>query len=174
MAIDVLNLIAIVRAEAGKPGPLERADPERIGLWGHSMGGGISTRVMVVSPYVKAVVLYGAMSGDEAKNYERINTYFSGGTRGLEELRVPPEALPRISPIYFLNRVAAAVSIHHGEADPDVPPPWSNDLCRRLRDLNKTVECFVYKGQGHTFHDEGDTLFMQRMIDFYRRTLAAP
>ena len=171
MAVDVLNLIALVKEQGGQPGPLAAANPGLIGLWGHSMGGGISTRVVTVSPDVKAVVLYGAMSGDERQNFERIFTYFSNGTRGLEELAVPEDALLTISPIYYLDRIQAAVSIHHGESDVDVPPPWSQDLCNRLIALGKSVECFTYPGQPHTFHGEGNDLFNQRVVDFFNRTL---
>lgn len=171
MAVDVLNLIALVKAWGGQPGPLEAANPEALGLWGHSMGGGISTRVLTLSPDVDAAVLYGAMSGDEKQNYERIFSYFSSGARGQEELSAPDEVFERISPVYFLDRIQAAVSIHHGKLDPDVPLAWSLDLCRRLDGLGKAVECYTYDNQPHTFHDEGDALFMQRMIDFYSRVL---
>lgn len=91
MAIDVLNLIALVKSQAGQPGPLEKADPQSIGLWGHSMGGGIAIRVMTVNPDIRAVVLYGSMSADDQKNYERISTYFSSGQLGSEEVAVPLE-----------------------------------------------------------------------------------
>jgi dipeptidyl aminopeptidase/acylaminoacyl peptidase len=171
MTSDVLNLIAIVKVQAGQPGPLERADPDLIGIWGHSMGGGISTRVITVSPDVRAALLYGAMSGDERLNYERIFTYFSPGTRGMEELGAPEEAFLRISPVYFLDRIQAVVSIHHGEKDPDVPLAWSIDLCQRLRDLGKSVECFTYEGQPHTFQGDGDELFIQRTITFFKKWL---
>jgi uncharacterized protein len=171
MAVDVLNLIALVKQQAGKPGSLETANPAAIGLWGHSMGGGIVTRVIAVSPDVRAAVLYGAMSGDELKNYERIYHYFSNGTRGQAELDFPTQALQLISPQYFFDRIQAAVSIHHGDDDPDVPPAWSKDTCLRLRDLGKSVECFTYPGEPHTFHGDGDQLFMQRTIDFFNRWL---
>ncbi len=172
MAVDVLNLIALVRAQGGRPGPLALARPDRPGLWGHSMGGGITTRVITVSPDVGAAVLYGAMSADDLQNYQRIFDYFSNGTRGLEELGVPEAVFQRISPIYYLDRIQAAVSIHHGEQDPDVPPAWSQDLCRRLQELGKEVECFQYENQPHTFHSEGDQLFIQRSIEFFTRWLA--
>ncbi len=48
MAIDVLNLIALVQAQSGGTDLLKTADPAHIGLWGHSMGGGITTRVLTV------------------------------------------------------------------------------------------------------------------------------
>lgn len=171
MAVDVMNLIAIVRDQSNQGSPLQNMDQDAIGLWGHSMGGGISTRVMTLSPDVKAVLLYGSMGADDLKNYERIYGYFSNGERGKEELSAPPEAFERISPVNYLERVMANVSIHHGKLDPDVPLAWSTDLCYRLRDLSVPVECFVYDDQAHTFHDEGDTLFMQRMIEFFNRIL---
>lgn len=171
MAIDVLNLIAIVKDRAGKPGPLEKADRERLGLWGHSMGGGIAIRVITVSPEVDAALLYGAMSGDERKNYARIFNYFSEGERGQEELGVPDEAVMHISPINFLENINGALSIHHGIADTEVPVEWSIDLCERLKILNKPVECHYYPDQPHTFIGEGELQFNYRMVDFFNRTL---
>lgn len=171
MAIDVLNLIAIVKDQAGEPGPLEKADEEHVGLWGHSMGGGIATRVMTVSPNVDAVLLYGAMSGDEQKNFERIFSVFSEGKRGLEELEAPPDVFLQISPINFLEGVQSAVSIHHGMLDSEVPAEWSIDLCDRLTQSGKVVECFYYADQPHTFMGDGDRLFISRMVDFFNRYL---
>lgn len=170
MAIDVLNLIALVQVQAGQPGLLEKADSSALGLWGHSMGGGISTRVITVNPAVKAAVLYAAMSGDERQNYEAINSW-SFTVRGIEELAVPVQELDRISPIYFLEDITAAVSIHHGAADELVPLQWSEDLCTRLTDLGKPVECFTYSKMPHTFYGEGDQLFKQRVIEFFNREL---
>ena len=105
------------------------------------------------------------------QNFKRINTYFSNGTRGLEELQAPEDVFQRISPINYLDRIQAAVSINHGKDDPDVPLAWSLDLCRRLRDLGKDVECYTYPGEGHTFHGDGDTLFIQRAIAFFNERL---
>lgn len=171
MAVDVLNLIAIIKDQSGQPGVLEQADPQAIGLWGHSMGGGITTRVLVVSPDVKAAILYAAMSADDQKNYERIYNYFSGGTRGQEELNAPSDVFSKVSPANFLDRISASVGIHHGKQDADVPLAWSLDLCTQLQQLGKDVECFIYNDQPHTFHGEGNDLFVQRMIDFFWRKL---
>jgi dipeptidyl aminopeptidase/acylaminoacyl peptidase len=169
-AVDVLDLIALVQKKGGQPGPLAKADPSRIGLWGHSMGGGISQRVLTVSDDVDAAVLYGAMSGDEALNHQRI-LFFTNGVRGLWDEAPPDEALQRISPINYLDRITAAVSLHHGELDDQVPLAWSEDLCARLQALDKPVECFTYPGQPHTFVGEGDQLFVQRVREFFDRTL---
>lgn len=167
-AIDVLNLIAIIKTQAGQPGPLQQVDPTFIGMVGHSMGGGITLRTITVADHIQAAVLYGSMSGDEYRNYEKIFEW-SGGRRGLEELNTPVEALQRISPIFHLDRINTAVSIHHGDHDGTVPLEWSLELCSQLQALNKVVECFTYPGQPHTFQGENDQLFMERMIDFFNR-----
>ncbi len=172
-AIDVLNLIALVRQQGGQPGSLQQASPDAIGLWGHSMGGGIAIRAITVSPDVRAAVLYGSMSASERDNYERIQMW-SEGTSGRAELNTPEEALRRISPIYHLDRVQAAVSIHHGEADDTVPLAWSQDLCARLQALGKDVACYTYAGQPHTFQGAGDRLFVERTIAFFDAQLRGP
>ncbi|HLF74258.1 MAG TPA: alpha/beta fold hydrolase [Anaerolineales bacterium] len=173
MAADVLNLIALVQAQGGGEGALPTADPNRIGLWGHSMGGGISTRVLTVSDDVRAAVLYGAMSGDERKNYEAIYEW-SDHVRGLEELAVPVEAVARISAMYFFDHITAAVSVHHGTADGTVPLDWSVLTCEQLKSLGKNVECHYYEGLPHTFYGEGDEQFIQNTLQFYNQYLRGP
>jgi dienelactone hydrolase len=173
MAADVLNLIALVRSQSGGNDPLRNANPQSIGLWGHSMGGGISTRVLTVSGNVKAAVLYGSMSGDEQKNYEAIRGW-SGNTRGLDELNVPTEALTRISAMYFFDDITAAVSLHHGLADALVPVDWSVLTCEQLKALGKNVECHYYENMPHTFYGQGDQEFIQNTIRFFNQYLLAP
>ena len=172
MAVDVLNLIALVQSQSGVD-PLRTAWPDRIGLWGHSMGGGITTRVLTVTDDVQAAVLYAAMSGDEQKNYEAIRQW-SGQTRGLEELNVPAEALARIAPMYFFQNITAAVSIHHGTADATVPLDWSVLTCDQLTSLGKNMECIYYQDMPHTFYGSGDQEFIQNTVRFFNQHLKAP
>jgi dipeptidyl aminopeptidase/acylaminoacyl peptidase len=164
-AIDVLNLVALAR-------DLPNADPEAIGLFGHSMGGGLSLRAAAVSPEVQAVVLYGSMSGDEHANFAKIAEW--RGDPNLPELTVPPEVVARLAPIHYLANVEAVISLHHGEADATVPPEWSADLYARLTALGKDVEYFTYPGQPHTFVDDGHTLLIQRAIAFFDEHLRRP
>lgn len=173
MAIDVLNLIALIQSQSGGTDLLKNANPNAIGLWGHSMGGGIATRVITVSEDVKAAVLYAAMSGDEEKNYNAIREW-SGQTRGLDELNVPVEALNSISPMYFLEHITAAISIHHGTADGLVPMDWSVTTCGQLQALGKDVECQYYENMPHTFYGEGDQQFIQNIIQFFNQKLKVP
>jgi fermentation-respiration switch protein FrsA (DUF1100 family) len=48
---DVLNALASVKR-------MPEADPKRIGMWGHSMGGGVTLRAMVLTKDVKAGVIW--------------------------------------------------------------------------------------------------------------------
>jgi dienelactone hydrolase len=168
-AIDVMNLIAIIREQSQDPfGYLRRADEDNIHLWGHSMGGGVALRVLTVNneAYVRTAVLYGSMSGDERQNFEQIQIW-SGGQNGPFELNADDARLAEISPINYLDRINAAISIHHSEGDETVPIAWSHDLCARLQALAKPVECFTYYATPHTFRGDADTLFMERVRRFF-------
>ncbi|HUN21656.1 MAG TPA: alpha/beta fold hydrolase [Anaerolineales bacterium] len=169
-AVDVLNLIALVKKQGGQAGALQLADPNRIGQWGHSMGGGIAQKVAVVSPDVRATVLYGAMSSDDYLNFQRIYYVFGGNARveGLFELAATPADYERISPLYYLQNIQGAVSIHHGLLDEEVPPEWSAQTCQQLQALGKSAECFQYPMAHHIFYDADDALFLQRVIAFFQ------
>jgi dipeptidyl aminopeptidase/acylaminoacyl peptidase len=173
MAIDVLNLIALVKEYSGESGLLQTADSTRIGLWGHSMGGGVITRVLTVSQDVDAAVLYAAMTGDEQKNFEAIHRW-SDYKRVLEELSVPTDVLQHISPMYFFENITAPVSIHHGLEDKLVPVQWSMQTCEYLKALGKEVECHYYEDMLHTFYGPGDKEFIQYTIQFFDRYLRTP
>lgn len=169
-AIDVLNLIAIIQEQSQDPaGTLRRADADYIHIMGHSMGGGIAQRVITVRPdAVRAVVLYGSMSGDEQRNFEKI-VVWSEGRHGAFELGTDAETIAKISPINYLNRWQTAVSIHHGEKDGTVPLAWSTELCERLQAQIIVVECFTYPNAPHTFVGGTDALFTERMIHFFKQ-----
>jgi dienelactone hydrolase len=146
--VDVLNLLAYVREMAGKDGIFENADLEDMGIWGHSLGGGVAMRVVSLVPEIKAAVLYGAVS-----------QRYSNDAAGFA--------------VFDLESSSAAFSIHHGEADEIVPPEWSRTLCSQLEEMGKAVECYFYEDQPHTFIRTGDAdpLFIQRTVEFFDRYL---
>jgi uncharacterized protein len=169
-AIDVLNLVQLAKT-------LPRADGSRIGMLGHSMGGGITSRVLVVTEDVKAAVLYAAMSADEVENYNhRLSMgWVSNEAQFGDVLPVTPRQRPdvyeRLSAMAHLQYVTAPVSIHHGALDRDVPPPFSARLARELEAAGKSVEYFTYPGQGHWLMGQSNTLFLQRVTEFFNRHL---
>jgi len=67
LVIDVINLIKAIPS-------IPEADPSRIGMWGHSMGGGVTMKVLTIlgdqdenaKTRIKAAVLYSPVSADDA------------------------------------------------------------------------------------------------------------
>jgi dipeptidyl aminopeptidase/acylaminoacyl peptidase len=159
-AEDVLHLIASLPS-------LEEADPRRVGLWGHSMGGAIALKAAVVDKSADAVVLFGSVSGDERVNYE--NGMGNGpGVYGVELLGSPrsnPLVYKRMSPIRYL-RFSPPLSIHHGQADTIVPAEWSEALYAAALEQGASAELFLYPEGGHTFRGEDWELAMERTVAF--------
>jgi dienelactone hydrolase len=160
---DVLNLVNSV-------GTIDKADPSRIGLWGHSMGGGIAIKACVISDRIKAVALFGSVGADEVDNY-----YWDATTRlKMHEVFGLPEQNPGtyawLSPIKYLN-AAPPMSIHHGEADEAIPIKYSDKLYKKMQEADRPVEYFTYPGQPHTFQGEGWELAMERVVAFFDKYL---
>ena len=63
---DVLNALASVKA-------YKDTDPNRIGIWGHSMGGQLTLRAMVVSKDIKAGVIWGGVVAPYPDIFARAN-----------------------------------------------------------------------------------------------------
>lgn len=167
--IDALNLVGSIAS-------IPQADPNRVGMWGHSMGGGAATKAITVDPRIKAAVLYAPVSGDDT---EVIARWGSGGLRGGDgDLATAYRRTVRdrdflrlTSPNYHYDGVTAAVQIHIGSADRVTPPDWAEAIRDALQAAGKEVDYFVYPGQGHAFQGEGWDLFIQRVADFFDRTL---
>lgn len=139
LAIDVVNLIRALPS-------IPQADSSRVGIWGHSMGGGVTMKVLTLDPsagsgFVRAAVLYSTVSADNADLVERwgmgcIGDIAEGEARyGCNSSDVLPESLPQglisayefsaldadlnkaVSPYYHLDLVQVPVQIHYGTAD---------------------------------------------------------
>lgn len=156
-AIDVLNLIASV-------GSIEKADVNKIGMWGHSMGGEVSLRTVEATDKIKAVVLWAPTSGNSADNAN-----FYGG--GRQNQSSADNRLEGTSPINYLEYISSPISLHQGLADTEVDPEWSKELNNALKEEGKTVDYFEYEGQDHNFQNLGWDLVSQRTIEFYDRYL---
>jgi uncharacterized protein len=172
-AVDVLHFLGLVRTMGGRnqvrlPRPTRNASASGATVWAAAS----AQRVIAVSDDVDAAVLYGSMSGDEALNHERILFFTNGAQRPVAMKPPPDEALQRISPINYLDRVTAAVSIHHGQPGRSgACSPGRRTCAAACRRSTRPVECFIYQGQPHTFVGEGDQLFVQRVREFFDRTL---
>lgn len=162
--IDVLDLILALPS-------LPQADPGRIGVLGHSRGGGIASHIMVTAD-VDAVVLYASLSTDEEANWYRYRDVFGVTWPDEDALEVGspatnPEGYAMISPVNYLDRARMPVQIHHGTDDGTLPISWSRDLHERMQALGLYSELYEYPGAGHSFYGEDYTAFMYRVVTFF-------
>lgn len=144
---DVMNVL-----DAIKKSNLRFFDLNRIGMWGHSMGGGMAARVMVLRPEIKAYVLFAPISADAEENFYElpqreldwlVKTYGTGTTTR--------ELYKKMSPIVYFSDVLSPVQLHHGTVDLDVPIKFSEDMYNTLKSYKKKAEFFVYPGEPHEF-----------------------
>jgi dipeptidyl aminopeptidase/acylaminoacyl peptidase len=166
MTLDVMNLIALIKAGNGLPPELSSADADRIGLWGMSMGGEIGLRVITASPDVGAAVLYSPLSGHSEWNSRQMYEV----TRDEEfakDFAIPLEMLDRVSPFYHYHRITSAVQIHHGTADSTAPLSWTAETCDFLKGVGVSVECIFYQDAGHVFAGETLQELRQNALEFY-------
>ena len=160
--VDVMAAVDAVK-EAG----LDFVDETRLGIWGHSMGGGIAARVMVLRPNIRAYVLFAPISANTFENFyelPRNEVAWLKTTYGES-----PEASPSydlISPITYFGDVDAPVQLHHGTADGDVPIKFSENMHATLRALGKDAEFYVYPGEKHEFISQWQVA-ANRALDFF-------
>ena len=182
--IDTLNLTSSLSS-------ISEADPERVGMWGHSMGGGVTTKAITVDPRIKAAVLYAPVSANDAEVLSRWGAGCKGGYQsdgsaeecaGAEVLTndidehvhlayrsalSDPQILYQVSPINYFDWVVTPVQIHIGTADTTTPPEWSDAIYRAFQAAGKEIEHYSYAEQGHTFEGEHWRLFMERVEQFF-------
>jgi dipeptidyl aminopeptidase/acylaminoacyl peptidase len=139
--VDVLNALASVKK-------LPEVDPNRIGMWGHSMGGMITLRSMVVSKDIKAGVIWGGVVASYADlltkwrrpQSEVVATPPPGRrwrTEFIETYGTPeenPDFWNSISPITFVSDISGPVQLDHSTTDEEVPIEFSESLDQALLD----------------------------------------
>ena len=176
--VDVLNAVASVKKQS-------EVNPDKLGMWGHSMGGHITLRSMVVSRDIKAGVIWSGVVAsypDLLNNWRRRNAspppgIPSGRRRWREELVSQygePEANPSfwssISANSFLTDISGPIELHHGTADASVPFEFSQTLKNQMETAGKPVELYLYNGDDHNLSQNFSTA-MKRSVEFFDRYL---
>jgi dipeptidyl aminopeptidase/acylaminoacyl peptidase len=136
----------------------DSVDPDRIGIIGRSMGGGVVYGAIVVRPDLfKAAVAYSPVSSDTVDTFNkwiRRDSSESGPVGKILARLGTPEAHPEkwatTSPRTYFDRITAPVLIHHGTADEECPIAWSEETVAALKAAGKQVTYNVYPGQRHT------------------------
>ena len=171
MTIDVMNLIALLKAQHDLPAELASANLDKLGLWGMSLGGEIALRVLTLSPDIKAAVLYSPLSGNEERNSRQLYEVLRD-EQFQEDAKVPLELLDRISPMNYYHQVKSAVQLNHGTEDTTAPISWAVETCDFLTSAGVSVQCIYYKGAGHVFSGENARKLRQNALEFYQAQLS--
>jgi dipeptidyl aminopeptidase/acylaminoacyl peptidase len=181
--VDVLNAVASMKRYAD-------ADPNRIGMWGHSMGGYITLRSMVIDGDVKAGVIW---AGVVASYPDLVNRWRATPTPGPTTTATPtgrrrwrtelvatygspeenPEFWSSISANSYLGDLSGPIQLHHGTADRSVPLAFSETLYQQVVAAGKTVEIYTYEGDDHNIANSFG-LAMQRTIEFFDKYVKGP
>ncbi|HEY0738808.1 MAG TPA: prolyl oligopeptidase family serine peptidase [Herpetosiphonaceae bacterium] len=166
--IDTVNLIPLAQK-------LPSAKPGKIGMWGHSNGGAITSKAITISDQIGAALIYAPASSNIVEDYQfRVERAASRGQQ-IDAIDWPvkpeegPELYERLSPLPYLSYVGCPVQIHWGTADETVPRKWPEDLYTGLQAAGKQVEWFEYPGQPHSFQGAANQQYLQRMVEFFQQ-----
>jgi len=188
LAIDVINLINALPT-------LKEADPQRIGMWGHSMGGGVTLKVLTIDPRIKAAVLYSSVSADFSDIIGRWGPGCFGDVLAGEQtlgcnssdvlpLELSPDLsaayftaatdpvmLAAVSPLNYFDFVDVPVRIFYGTEDgktsAGTPPEWSQKMYKAFVDAGANADLISYQGEGHSFIGEPWFQFMAQTQLFF-------
>ncbi len=179
--IDVLNAYSSLskRADVNK---------DKIGMWGHSMGGNIIQRALVINPDIKAAVVWGGVVGSYNDmfafwwNRRSPQPQSSSGVMGRTNSRQaftsrygsPSAESPfwqQIDPAFYIADIKTPIQIHHGLTDETVPWQLGEQFKKLLEQNQKTVEYFTYPGADHDISSPSFEVAMQRSVAFFDKFL---
>ncbi|MCJ7548540.1 MAG: alpha/beta fold hydrolase [Anaerolineae bacterium] len=169
--VDTLNAISALES-------YEYADPNRIGLWGHSNGGATGLRVMVITEKAKAGVFWAGVVGsypDMLETYISEISFLQRSSRVvIEQYGSPgdnPDYWGRIDPYAYLETISGPIQLHHGTADSSVPIVLSMSLRNALQENGKVVEIYEYEGADHNISGASYDQAMDRTVEFFEEHL---
>ena len=178
--VDDLNALASIKK-------YKDADSNKVGIWGHSMGGNITLRDLVVRPNdVKAAVIWGGVVGsyeDLMFNWQRKvsfqpsqrelalrNSQRSNLVKQYGDPRQNPGFWNSLDPTQFVSDIKVSVQLNVGGADEEVPVNFSQSLKNKLQRAGKTVEYFEYPGANHNISQSFNEA-MQNSLKFFDKYL---
>lgn len=176
--IDVLNAVTAMKNYA-------EADPNRIGMWGHSMGGHITLRAMVTTGDIKAGVIWAGVVASYEDLFERwrrpgdnpaaTSTPDPNSNRRrwrqelMEKYGSPdenPEFWASMSPNSYLADLSGPIQLHHGTVDDSVPVEFSETLAEQMQTVGQPGELYTYENDNHNISNFFSTA-MERSIQFF-------
>ena len=176
--IDVLNAVTSIKQHPD-------ADPDRIGMWGHSMGGYITLRIMVTTQDVRAGVIWAGvvapypdlMTRWRPTRTPRPGTAIPGPSpwwlrsSSFSAYGSPedtPEFWDSISPAFYLEDLSGPIQLHHGTGDEDVPVYFSTELFEQARSVGAEAELYTYNDDNHNISVNFSEAMTRSLVFFDR------
>lgn len=175
---DVMNALKSIEK-------MPEVNRNKIGMWGHSLGGFLTLRALVITHDIKAAVIWGGVVGSYQDMFDewwskRNRPTFTPSERERQSNRPSRENFTKqygqpsdtnefwkaISATTYLSDITSPIQLHHGLADETVPPALSQILNDKLKKLGKPVELYEYEGNDHNI-SQSFGLAMQRTIQFF-------
>lgn len=144
---------------------LDYVDPERIGVFGWSYGGFMSTSLITRKPEVFKAAVAGAPVTDW-KYYEVMYT-----ERYMDTPQTNPEGYEQSSTLNYVKNLEDDFLIVHGTSDNVVM--WQNTLMfvQQAVRLNKPLEYFPYPGHGHGIGGQDRLHLYEKITKFFKEKL---
>ena len=138
--VDVLNVVAALKV-------YDQADPDRIGMWEHSMGGFITLRSMLTDPDIRA----GAVGsypdllerwriGRPAHPTPRPSSWRNSLAVEFGTPSENPDFGDSISANSYVSELDAPIQLHHRAEDTRVPIEFSETLYAKIIETGGEVE----------------------------------
>jgi dipeptidyl aminopeptidase/acylaminoacyl peptidase len=190
-----------IRFEVGRPGPsavecltsgidhlveIGVADPDAVGLHGHSWSG-YQTAFVVTQTDIFAAAVAGAPVSNMTSAYSGIRwgtglarqfQYEKSQSRIGGSLWETPELYIENSPVFFADRISTPLLIQFGDEDEAVPWTQGIELYLACRRLDKNCIMLQYRGEPHHLKQDANKLDysikMKQFFDHHLRGEPAP
>lgn len=177
--IDTLNAYAALKSSGF-------VNPQRIGLWGHSMAGNVVLRSLAAKPDIPAAVIWaGAVYSYEDFTKYRLNDQSYSAPQMTSERRKKRQELfdtygefnkdspfwKQVAATNYLNELKGAIQLHHAVDDKVVNIEYSRDLIKLLDKTSIVHEFYEYQNGGHNLTGSSFTQAMQRIVEFFNTYL---
>ncbi|WP_161883310.1 alpha/beta fold hydrolase [Deinococcus alpinitundrae] len=172
---DVMNALGSFKRD-------KRVNAGRIGMWGHSMGGFLTLRAMVIDPGIKAGVIWGGVVAnyDDLMNRwpHKAPASIPQRVLNLRKTAVDKYGTPASNPTFwqalsantYLKDLSGPLELHIGSADEEVPPAFHSILVGQLKAVGKTAASYVYPGDNHNLSGNLGTA-LSRSVAFFKKNL---
>ena len=183
LGTPMLDLAKTVLPGVNKVVELGVADPNRIGIMGHSYGGYSVLSLIVQTTRFKAAMVSDGL-GDLVSAHGQMDLRGSAYQTSITEKGqglmggTPWEFRERYienSPIFYLDRVKTPVLLVHGGADNAVAPFLADQVFVSLRRLGRDVVYARYAGEGHfpyLWSRQNQTDLGNRMLAWFDKFLS--